>query len=72
MARKFTYGLGVFIFGIVLFVIGAYLVHELIFKFIKFAIGLFLIFLSIPMILGSVGWWRFFKRGKVIRIRRND
>jgi hypothetical protein len=48
-------------------------VQELILKFLKFAVGLFLIFISIPMMLGSIGWWRFFGgRGKVTRIYRND
>ncbi len=68
MGRQFTYSLIVFAIGICLFLLGAYLVQELIFKFLKFAVGLFLIFISVPMILGSVGFWRFFRRGRVIRI----
>jgi len=72
MAR-ITYSLTIFVVGVGLFVLGAYLVQELIFKFLKFAIGLFLIFLAIPMMLGSVGWWKVFRRkGKVVRVYRND
>ena len=72
MAKGFAYSMIVLGVGVVLFVIGAYLVHELIIKFLKFAIGLFLIFISIPMILGGIGWWfrMFRKRPKVVRIHR--
>ena len=70
MARQFTYSLAIFIVGVGLFVLGVYLVQELILKFLKFAVGLFLIFVSIPMMLGSLGWWRVFKgRARVVRIR---
>lgn len=58
-----------FAVGVVAFVIGAYLVQELIFKFLKFAVGLLLIFLSIPLILGGLGWSRI-RRGKVVRMYR--
>jgi uncharacterized membrane protein YfcA len=72
MAR-FAYSIIVFVAGVALFVLGAYLVSELILKFLKFAVGLFLIFISIPMMLGSIGWWRFFGgRGRVTRIYRHD
>jgi uncharacterized membrane protein YfcA len=53
--------------GVALFVVGAYLVSDLILKFLKFAVGLFLIFISVPMILGGLGWLRFQGRGKVVR-----
>lgn len=66
--RRFTGSLIVFALGIVLFVLGAYLVQDLILKFLKFAIGLFLIFISIPMMLGGIGMWKFFRRGKVVRL----
>ncbi|MFH1063836.1 MAG: hypothetical protein V1729_02025 [Candidatus Woesearchaeota archaeon] len=61
-------GLMVFVAGLAFFIVGAYLVQELIFKFLKFAVGLFLIFISIPMILGGLGWGRFVRRGKVVRM----
>jgi uncharacterized membrane protein YfcA len=67
MARRFTGSLIVSIAGVALFVLGAYLVQELILKFLKFAVGLFLIFISIPMILGGIGMWGFFRRGRVTR-----
>lgn len=71
--QRFAYSMMILIAGVALFVLGAYLVQELILKFLKFAVGLFLIFISIPMMLGSIGWWRFFGgRGKVTRIYRND
>jgi len=72
MARQHTYSLIVFVLGIALLALGIYLVQDLIIKFLKFAVGILLIFLSLPMIFGSVGFWRFFRRGKVIRIERND
>lgn len=70
MARRFTYSITVFIIGVALFVLGIYLVQDLIMKFLKFAVGLFLLFVSIPMMLGSLGWWRLLKgRAKVVRVR---
>lgn len=60
MARL-AYSIIIFVIGVGLFILGAYLVQELILKFLKFAIGLFLIFISIPMIIGSFGL-RFFRR----------
>ena len=73
MAKGFAYSMIVLGVGVVLFIFGVYLVHELIVKFLKFAIGLFLIFISIPMILGGIGWWiRIFrKKPKVVRIHRH-
>ena len=71
MARGFANTIAVFLIGVALFALGAYLVQELILKFLKFAIGLFLIFISIPMMLGSIGWWKFFRRGKVVRFYRD-
>lgn len=67
MARRFTSSLIIFIAGVALFVLGAYLVQELILKFLRFAVGLFLIFISIPMMLGGIGMWKFFRRGRVTR-----
>ncbi|MBW2964274.1 hypothetical protein KY363_02335 [Candidatus Woesearchaeota archaeon] len=62
----------VFCIGVGLFCLGLYLVQELILKFLKLAIGLFLIFISIPMILGGVGMWRYFRsRGKVVRVHQH-
>jgi hypothetical protein len=73
MARQFTYSITIFIIGVALFILGAYLVQELILKFLKFAIGLFLIFISIPLMLGSLGWWRVFTRkGKVVRVYHSN
>ena len=67
-ARRRQFGFAVFIFGIALFVLGAWLVHELILKFLKFAVGLLLIFISLPMIFGSIGWMKFGPRkGRVVR-----
>ncbi|MBN1544501.1 hypothetical protein JW898_03500 [Candidatus Woesearchaeota archaeon] len=67
--RTFVYSLMFFVIGVALFILGAYLVQELIIKFLKFAVGLFLIFISVPLMLGSLGWWRFFRRrGKVVRM----
>ncbi|MBT5021706.1 hypothetical protein HOK51_03650 [Candidatus Woesearchaeota archaeon] len=54
--RKNKLGIGMFLVGVVLFVIGIALVQDLILKFIKFAIGLLLIFISLPLIFGSYGW----------------
>ena len=72
MARRFTYSITIFILGAALFILGAYLVQELILKFLKFAVGLFLIFISIPMMLGGIGMWKFFRRkGKVVRFYRD-
>ena len=72
MARPIAGSLVVFALGVVLFVLGIYLVEELILKFLKFAVGLFLIFISIPMMLGGAGLWRYFRRkGKVVRIHRH-
>jgi uncharacterized membrane protein YfcA len=72
MAR-FAYSMIIFVIGVALFVLGAYLVADLIVKFLKFAVGLFLIFISIPMMLGTLGWWKFFgKRGKVVRMYHNE
>lgn len=75
MARTHSFyrnnnGLIVFLVGLALFVVGAYLVQELIFKFLKFAVGLFLIFISVPMILGGLGWGKFTRRSRVIRVNR--
>ncbi|MBW2972502.1 hypothetical protein KY359_05690 [Candidatus Woesearchaeota archaeon] len=71
--KRFTISIVVLGLGIVLFVLGSYLVHELILKFLKFAIGLFLIFISIPMILGGLGAWRVLRgRPKVVRMYRHD
>ncbi|MBT7902677.1 hypothetical protein HN587_02365 [Candidatus Woesearchaeota archaeon] len=50
-----------FVFGVVLFAIGAFLVHDLILKFLKFAVGLLLIFISLPLLFGSVGFMKFKK-----------
>jgi len=71
-ARANQYGIAVFIFGIALFVLGAWLVHELFLKFLKFAIGLLLIFISLPMIFGSLGWMKFRPRSRVVRVHRNE
>ena len=71
MGRRSTGSIVVFVIGILLFVLGIVLVEELLFKFLKFAIGMFLIFISIPMILGSAGWWRWTRKGKVVRIHRH-
>jgi uncharacterized membrane protein YfcA len=71
MAR-FAVSIVVFAIGVALFVVGAYLVSDLILKFLKFAVGLFLIFIAIPMILGSIGWMRFGGRGKVVRFYHHD
>jgi uncharacterized membrane protein YfcA len=65
--KRFGASIIIFVIGAALFIVGAWLVSELIVKFLKFAIGLFLIFISVPMMLGSVGWWRFMRRGKVTR-----
>lgn len=63
-----SYGFAVFVFGVALFVLGAWLTHELILKFLKFAVGLFLIFISLPMIFGSLGWMKFgSSKGRVVR-----
>jgi len=70
--QRFASSVIIFVIGVALFAVGAYLVSELILKFLKFAIGLFLIFISIPLMLGSFGWWRFIKRGKVTRFYRNE
>jgi uncharacterized membrane protein YfcA len=69
-AKSFTGAMIIFVMGVALFILGAYLVKDIIFKFLKFAVGLFLIFLAIPMMLGSVGWLRFGRRGRVVRIHR--
>jgi hypothetical protein len=71
MGRQITGSVVVFVLGVVLFALGIILVQELILKFLKFAVGLFLIFISIPMMLGGVGLWRYFRRGKVVRIHRH-
>ena len=71
MERRFTHSITVFLLGIAFFALGAYLVQELIVKFLRFAIGLFLIFISIPMILGGIGMWKFFRRGRVVRFYRD-
>ncbi|MBW2997640.1 hypothetical protein KY349_04845 [Candidatus Woesearchaeota archaeon] len=69
MAR-YSYEIAIFIVGIALFVLGIYLVQDLILKFLKFAVGLFLIFVSIPMMLGSFGLRRFFRgKARVVRVR---
>lgn len=69
MAR-YSYEIGIFIIGVALFVLGIFLVQDLILKFLKFAVGLFLIFISIPMMLGSFGFRRFFRgRARVVRMR---
>jgi hypothetical protein len=65
--KNFAPGILLFILGGLLFVLGVYLVQDLILKFLKFAVGLFLIFISIPVILGGLGWWRFIKRKNVTR-----
>lgn len=65
--KRFMPGILLFILGGLLFVLGVYLVQDLILKFLKFAIGLFLIFLSLSLILGGLGWWRFIRRGPVTR-----
>ncbi|MFC1742095.1 hypothetical protein ACFL3V_06170 [Nanoarchaeota archaeon] len=70
MARGFGASLVVFGIGAVLFVLGIVLVQELILKFLKLAVGLFLIFISIPMMLGGAGWWRWSRRGRVVRMQR--
>ena len=62
--ERFALSMVVLVIGIALFVVGAYLVSDLILKFLKFAVGLFLIFISLPMIFGSLGWLRF--RGKKV------
>jgi uncharacterized membrane protein YfcA len=71
MARRFTYTITVFVIGVALFILGVYLVQDLILKFLKFAVGLFLIFISIPMIFGSVGWRLFRRKGRVVRFYRD-
>ncbi|NQU79026.1 hypothetical protein HQ545_04630 [Candidatus Woesearchaeota archaeon] len=58
MGRQ-TQSLTVFVIGLLLFLVGAWLVQDLIIKFLKFAIGIFLIFISLPMMLGSIGWMKF-------------
>lgn len=68
--NRFTGSLIIFAIGAGLLVLGIYLVQELIFKFLKFAVGLFLIFISLPMMLGSLGWWKFRRRGRVVRMHR--
>ncbi len=72
--RALSYELAAFIVGVALFILGAVLVKDLIFRFLKFAVGIFLIFISIPLMLGSVGLWRFFRgrKGRVVRMHRND
>jgi surface polysaccharide O-acyltransferase-like enzyme len=60
----------VFMLGIGVLALGIYLSHDLIIKFLKFAIGMLLIFISLPMIFGSFGYWRYMSRGKVIRLNK--
>lgn len=72
MGRPVIGSIIVFALGVALFALGVWLVEELILKFLKFAVGLFLIFISIPMMLGGAGLWRYFRtRGKVVRIHRH-
>ena len=65
--KSFAPGMILFLLGGLLFVLGVYMVQDLILKFLKFAVGLFLIFISLPLILGGLGWWRFIRRGRVTR-----
>lgn len=46
-------GLIMTLFGLVMFAVGFYLVHELLFKFIKFGIGAILILISLALIFGG-------------------
>ena len=62
----------ILVIGIALFIIGAYLIHDLILKFLKFSIGLFLILISLPLIFGSKIWIRRPKRAKVIKTVRRE
>ena len=60
------------VIGICFFILGAYLVHDLIIKFLKFSIGMFLIILSLPLIFGSKFWNRS-RRVRVVKtVRRNE
>jgi uncharacterized membrane protein YfcA len=65
--KRYAPGILLFLLGGLLFVLGVYLVQDLIMKFLKFAIGLFLIFISLSLILGALGWWRFIRRPNVTR-----
>ncbi|MBI4738984.1 hypothetical protein HY772_05500 [Candidatus Woesearchaeota archaeon] len=52
--KQTAWNIVLFCVGVGAFIIGAYLVSELFFKFIKFFVGFILILLSIQLMFGSL------------------
>ena len=65
--KRTVWNIAFFIIGVGCFILGAYLVSELFFKFLKFFLGFILILLSIQLMFGSVTsyvWTRRFQAPK--------